>query len=48
MASIARSEPPATAADASCMPANEGVSPGPIPALCSANGCRENALTTSM
>ena len=32
IASIARSEPPATDADASCIPANAGVSPGPIPA----------------
>ena len=33
IASIARNDPPATAADASCMPANAGVSPGPMPAL---------------
>ena len=39
---------PATAADASCMPANAGVSPGPIPAVGRPNGSAENALTCSM
>ncbi len=45
---MARSEPPATAAEASCMPANAGVSPGPIPALPGAPGSFENALTVAM
>ena len=49
IASTARSDPPATAAPASCIPANAGSSPPcPIPAEPGPNGSRENRLTVSM
>ena len=51
IASIARSDPPATIAPASCIPWKGGSSPGPIPASDSAHGSRsasENRWTTRM
>ena len=48
MASTARSEPPATAAAASCMPTNGGLSAWPMPASANPYGSTENRLTASM
>ena len=49
--SIARSEPPPTAAAASCIPSNGGLSPGPIPASASSQpaveALSENRFTTA-
>ena len=44
---MARNEPPATIAPASCMPANGGTSPySEMPAFGSPNGSEENSRTT--
>ena len=49
IASIARIDPPATAAAASCIPWNGGSSPGPMPVPGAPPGATsENRLTTSM
>ena len=47
LASIARSEPPATIAPAACMPRKGGTSPySAMPAFGSPNGSAENPRTT--
>ena len=45
---MARIEPPATLAAASCMPAKAGSSPGPIPASGGSLGSAEKRRTAAM